>query len=252
MTLRLDDVKEAYRKLKNYVYHENVNLLLRQQLADFEDEDIDRKLEDLFKALKREKKHYGVSPDHSLTAYFEDLIDNIGYWKFIKKFKSERDNENNGVIKNYSDDDGMTTEKFVYFINAPVELQIISVLWILKAGIYLQNETKKSNFAYQIKWDDDQEKIASNINLFDPYYIGYKKWRDGALASVDQLISRKKDALLVLLDIKEYFHSVRFSFKHSSIKSLTTFKESQKHWRFLTFILENICLKYSWLVTRIL
>ena len=38
MTISLDDINEAYRKLKSYIYHENTNLLLRDQLAEFEDE----------------------------------------------------------------------------------------------------------------------------------------------------------------------------------------------------------------------
>ena len=46
--ITLEDLKEAYRKLKTYVYYDNFNLSLRMKLAEYENQnDLDKSLASL-------------------------------------------------------------------------------------------------------------------------------------------------------------------------------------------------------------
>ena len=45
--ISLEEVKIAYKKYKSYVYYDNTSLFMRQQIAEFESSNFEKRLVDL-------------------------------------------------------------------------------------------------------------------------------------------------------------------------------------------------------------
>ena len=80
----------------------------------------------------------------------------------------------------------------------------------------------------------DGEVLFENKVLFNRYFDKYTEWRNNAFKVLERNYDKKKDSVLISLDIKSYFYSVRFNFREikeyfsnheliDSIKPLTKF-----------------------------
>ena len=49
--------------------------------------------------------------------------------------------------------------------------------------------------------------------LFVPYYQNYQSWRDNGLESVNNLLDNEKNAIMISLDLKEYFYRSLIDFE---------------------------------------
>ena len=49
-------IRKAYKKLKCSVYFDKTQLILRQQIVDFESSDIEKKLDKIYEALESAEK----------------------------------------------------------------------------------------------------------------------------------------------------------------------------------------------------
>ena len=137
--ISLEEIKTAYKKYKSYVYYDNTSLFMRQQIAEFESSDFENRLLDLHGNL--------VNIDFLFfeeNEYINKLIQDMSYWKLPKRIPSENNNANQ-LLTNYRLTSNIEINDYIYYVNAPIELHIICVLWIMKEGQYL---VEKIDFNY--------------------------------------------------------------------------------------------------------
>ena len=209
-TITYQQAYEAYRKLKNYFYFDNTSLFIRRQIAEFERDFHPAQGEVVVKEIF-EKKLQGVlrvlndNDDEQLEAYLNQL----SFRYYTKAVETQESTENSFII-NRPLNDKVVVNKLNLIVEAPIEIHIISVLWLMFVGIHFRKAISKHNYAYQFMLNDDEEDIRhTGLQLYRPYYIGYQEWRDTALSTALRVLDEKKDATILSLDVKRYFYSVR-------------------------------------------
>ena len=123
----MDLIQIAYKKLKGAVYFDKTQLPLVEQIASYETEDIDEKLERLWQML--------TASYDTWEQYVSQICEDINAFVYPKKLRNWMDNQ---VIFN-TDNEPVELQKAQYFIDMPVEGHILGVLWILTIGVFLDN-----------------------------------------------------------------------------------------------------------------
>ena len=205
-------LKGAYRKLKSYYYYNKNFLLMRDKISNFEySRD---KMEDTFSIMA---KVLADPNSEESQKFIGKLIDSIGFYVLPKKFISEKNNDNNPVSNTIQRDKKMTSVNF--FINADIEVYIFDTLWtILAAKIDKDNQL----LSYDVYGNTinmsalfPTESIInySSRSLFNRYFNKYTAWRNNAFDALERNYNRKKDSILISLDIKSFYYSVAFDFE---------------------------------------
>jgi len=197
-------VRSAYRKFKSYVYYDNFNLLLRLQLAEFEaDGDIDEKLERLSKAISE------FDPNQE---YWKKLFTSISSSKLVKQYAPDENGK--GIISNLSSDGPYKVDRINSFINCPIELHICAAVWTFELGYKLEVGLSLEPYGnkFDLRKDGDDYQLAEGLKSYKPYFSQYQSWRDKAVQAAKDLVERDKNALVLGLDIKDFYHSVRLDF----------------------------------------
>lgn len=228
-------VKGAYRKLKSYYYYNRNFLIMRKKITEFE---ADREnMEETFDALS-----YLLAHPRSKRAreYMEKIVGSIDFVVLPKKFDAESMSGNKPVSNTIMRDKKLKAVNF--FICGAIEIYLLDTIWalvlskiafdnrILSYDVY--GNTVNVSAVFQ-----NGEINFENRLLFNRYFFKYTDWRNKAFDELERLYDRKKDALLVSLDIKSYFYSVAFDFskietlfgKHdlfNDVKPLTSFMQA--------------------------
>jgi hypothetical protein len=231
MSYELYQIKEAYIKLKSYIYYDNTDILLRKKLVEFES---NRTKDDIISQLKSSGKPYvgikGISKMsiseridtklelitnalnnyHQKPQFFDYFLNQINVNFYPKSFQKEK-SEKNFITNKRIEEDGYKIDRVTAFIDAPIEIHIISVLWIIEHGIKYELKLSDNCFGNRLLLNRNKDKIVQGSSLFKPYYKQYQKWRDESVEVAQNIINKKKNVLFLNLDIRDYFHSVRFS-----------------------------------------
>jgi hypothetical protein len=230
MEFSYEDVFEAYIKLKTYIYYDSTNLFMRKQLAIFETdlvEDFDF-INRLFEYSDFEKEYnIQINDEENLTLYERKLKVFVAalnafhkkpeYFslylsriksKFLPK-KIKNDRKDSRIITNKRTASSYTIERSTVFIDAPIEIHLISVLWILKKGVSLDQELFEGCLGNRLILNKEKNKVVQGSGLFKPYPKQYQKWRDDAVKSAKEQLEKNEDVLIVNLDIRDFFYSVR-------------------------------------------
>ena len=137
-----EDLIEAYIFLKKTLYYENNNLLhLKYQIAEFEEKnnflDLEKR-EKYFRKLEKEIKQ-GIEG-------IKKYLTKIKFTKIIKKLEENEENKITLKVLKENCSDELFYDKlkntlevereiqYNYIIDCPIELHIISMLWIKKIG----------------------------------------------------------------------------------------------------------------------
>ncbi|WP_336959045.1 hypothetical protein [Chryseobacterium contaminans] len=220
-----DEIFLAYKKVKHFFYYDNANLIEKKKIADFEN--------DLFFSDKNSIKPHNVQEIKGIlfervtkfiTTYFDGDIDAKKVLKerisLIKLPKSLRKQSLDIITNKANINENLKVERFSYFADMPIELHIISVLWILYSGRYLNSSINSSSYAncLDMEFLNNRNQPSSNFKLFKPYFVQYQTWRDTAITKAEDLLKEGRNVTILSLDIKNYYHSVR-------INLLSTFKQ---------------------------
>lgn len=207
----MDLIQIAYKKLKGAVYFDKTQLPLVEQIASYETEDIDEKLERLWQML--------TASYDTWEQYVSQICEEINAFVYPKKLRNWMDNQ---VIFN-TDNEPVELQKAQYFIDMPVEGHILGVLWILTIGVFLDNrnddehsrmyEHSYGNRLRKKLYNPESGSVTSSPYLFEPYFAQYERWRDNALQYAKERLDEKQDALILTLDLKSFFYSVHISKK---------------------------------------
>jgi len=225
MKFTKEDIEAAYIKLKSYIYYDNTDLLLRSQLVEFETS-IGKDF-----LFKNPSSHYNIGGDifsykirfsleekfdriaHELNTYhdnpefFNSVLKSIDIDFYPKKIKNLIGESN--FVSNERIKDTYEVERVTPFINAPIELHIISVLWIIRHGVSKDKELKNECLGNRLLLNKDKSAIIQGSGLFKPYFNQYRKWRDEAVEVAESVLKKGKNVAFLNLDIKDYFSSVR-------------------------------------------
>lgn len=231
--ITLEEIKEAYRKLKTHVYNDSFNLRLRIKLANFE---YNKNIELLFEELLRD----------IINDNIDKYLSNISAYILPKKVPSKK-LDNTNIVRNdvcgLFDDIDLTEEDYNFYIDAPIEIYLIDVLWMMKEGFLLiDSQIKNDCYGNSLVFEtnNDSYGIKHGHYLFERYFDKYQKWRDNGIKIAREQTQHKNDVLLVCLDIQRFYPTSQIDF--SKIQEILQNKNSSL---FLTAILERIYVRYQ-------
>ena len=227
MTITVQDIYDAYRKFKTFVYYNGQPLTLRNKLAEFEIKMLEGEnrnndaREDFIRKFKNQIDSLSGllnNDDEKYTKDFEGWLKDIKYSLVPKQLK-ETTVVNEHFISNEVPIEDYIVQKCNFIIDAPIEIYLISTLWTIKLGQRLHNHISRDNYAYRLsifdgveKTDDEKyDSVSSGLMLYDPYFIGYQQWRDNGLNKVSQALNNKENAVILSLDIKRYFYNIKIN-----------------------------------------
>ena len=199
-------VRIAYKKFKANLYFDKTQLPLRDRLVLFENEGIEEKLDDLYKALMI---------GENWEEYEQRILDQIGVLLYPKSLQKISDDT---AIFN-ADSIPIEMKAPQYFIDLPVEGHILGALWILSIGLELDKNSDENNpnGMYEHSYGNRLRKtlinkesndITYSPSLFEPYFAQYESWRDYGLERAKERLDDKQDAIILTLDFKSFYYSV--------------------------------------------
>lgn len=231
-------IEGTYKKLKSYFYYDKTLLHIKNRIVNFEtDGFFENRLKELSKKLVEEDQEY-----------FDELIKNINTVIMPKSLKTV--NGDTKVIKG-NIDNNKKIAKLNFAIDAPVELLIIDMLWMLIIKkVYLEKYGEfKNSYAGKLKRGiiNKEYDIINGIDFisnrcFEPYFECYKKWRNRAL-DVARDYCKTENILMVSLDLKSFYYSVNFDFKY--LDEILDQDNRYREIAFLTNIIKLIYKKYT-------
>ena len=112
--------------------------------------------------------------------------------------------------------------KYRLIITPTVEFQIISALWIIKAGhLYEEKLDKQLSYGNRLRRSEPHMFAQPSENgvlntdsmgLFTPYFSAYQKWRENGLSAMRDSIKNGASISAVTMDIAGFYHNVSPSF----------------------------------------
>jgi len=190
-------LSKAYKKLKSHLYTDKTLLKEKIALSRFEN-NIDKNIPKLSSAI--------LSIDN---LELDNYIKNIKYTLVPKKLDTSIPN---GIYSNQTKENEYKIKSFNIFIDAPIEIHLISMLWTMSVGEKLDNflcENIKGNRLHRDKYNKFSNE---SYKLFNPYYEGYSSFRDDAIDMATHLHSKNLDVTVLNIDIKEFYYNINFNF----------------------------------------
>ncbi len=227
MTFTYEELTTAYVKLKSYIYYDATNLFMRKQLAIFETfqydpgSDLTGKL-----AYSHLRKHFKIAHDKDETIFeqkLRDITKALNYHEEYPQFwdhflaqikpqfipKKLNGDERSKIITNKRVASQYEASRTTIFIDAPIEVHLLSVLWILRKGVQMDSELYEGCLGNRLILNKNRDNVVQGSGLFKPYPKQYQKWRDDSVAIARERLSAGENVMLLNLDIKDYFYSVR-------------------------------------------
>ena len=242
-SISLEDIESAYLRLKRSIYYENNVLLhLKMKLVEFENEKEflnPKKREAFFKDFKENLDIFDLK---KTSKYFNELFSKIKYKKVIKKLNEKIDKNIYKIIEENSENEDLydILEKKIkndlnqnkisynYFIDCPIELHIISVLWIMKIGykldLQLDREKNIYSYGYRLDMEKDNEYNLTNTikekSIFKRYPEQYQKWKNNGIKEVKHILEKNENAVIINLDLKKFYYHVNNKILKDKIKEI--------------------------------
>jgi predicted amidohydrolase len=195
--MKTEELTECYLKLKNFIYHDKSLLYAKERIALFE---VDGKASERIAKLK-------TAIEEVDEAYFSVLIADCRFHEVPKDLTFVSDNLD--FVTNNVYDDKWSLDSTNSFLDIPIELHILNVYWIINSLYLLDNNISDSSFGYRLEMKD--KKVKPGKKLFQPYFEKYTKWLKKGFNFARSLGQANKSFLLITLDIKRFFYSVRIS-----------------------------------------
>lgn len=231
-------IEGAYRKLKSYYYYNKNFLAVRKKIVDFEADA--QLMEEKLSVLAR----YLTAPK-SLDAYINELVSKIDIIILPKKFTQKASGENALVSNRQTVKKELTEVNF--FIDLPIELHILDVVLCVVLGKSVHDFSMLSQSVYGNTINNRALYYGDSVNwerttLFNIYFNNYSSWRNKAFDVIERNYNRGKDSLMITMDIKGYFYSIRLN-KEKILNKFVN-NESLNKVDFLIELFNRICLKY--------
>ena len=220
------NINSAYKKLKSYVYQDNTLLHLKISLARFEsDKDFETKLSDLEKKLEKDD-----------ISEFDEYFSEVNYIIVPKTYNFKNNSDTSNIYSNSIEQNSYEVRDFNVFIDCPIELHLLSILWIMYIGDKLDSELSDEVLGYRLVRNNDGIFEKDDYKLFKKYHEKYSSFRDGAVKQAINLHKIELDCSVINLDIKRFFYNIKFDFDSIDIDD---------KYLLLNKILQEIHIKYQ-------
>lgn len=190
----------------------------RKRIAEFEEELYGLKKSQFKKRFADKLNGLSEVLLETNEQYFQQLLNKIDFCILPKSMQKDAVQQADDIklISNHIQKDNLKIEKYNIFIDAPIEIQLISTLWVVFVGVRLSKLISSHNYAYKLsltspQTESQQTKITAGLHIYKPYFKGYQDWRDNALKKADEILDNHKDVTIVSLDITRYFYHVRLN-----------------------------------------
>jgi len=264
MKFELGDILDAYKRLKTYIYYDNTDIILRRKLVEFET-NLTKDFNSIFRASEKPyrtddkfdifKNDFGIPESvesklqtftnelnnyHNSSDFFDFFLKKIDANIYPKKYEKTEKADN--FITNQRVQKEYPIQRLTAFIDAPIEIHLLSVLWTINYGVQIDSQLGSNCIGNRLLLTKDKKKIVHGSGLFKPYFKQYQKWRDDSVSVAQDLIKKERDVLFLNLDIKDYFHSVR-------IPNDVIFSENKTHYQIAHNNLNKLFLKIHHIYT---
>lgn len=206
LNFALEDLFVAYRKAKNEVFHEKLQVSILSFPAY--EEHLESNLIKLLDKINSQNFDF-------VTAENFQTIDS--YYTIVKKIHySNGFNSNENVY--YSNLQDRWKEKtfeidkidFRVISDLSVEFHIISSLWIDKVAFAYENNLTSSSFGSRLISVDNKPPKSSNH--FKPYIHAYRSWQVKGLNRIRESLENIGEAIALTADIKSFYHHIDINF----------------------------------------
>jgi len=264
MEFKFAEIKDAYNRLKTYIYYDNTDIILRRKLVEFET-NLTKEFNSIFRPSEQPYRtnneldifinDFGIPQSvesklhiftnelnnyHNSTDFFDYFLDKIDANFYPKKYDKLEKEVN--FITNQRVDKEYPIERLTAFIDAPIEIHLLTVLWTINYGVKIDSKLGNNCIGNRLLLSKDKKKIVHGSGLFKPYFKQYQKWRDDSVNVAQELIKNERDVLFLNLDIKDYFHSVRIS-------NELIYNENKTHYKIAHSNLNKLFLKIHHIYT---
>jgi hypothetical protein len=247
----------VYRKLKQAVYY-NSDLFLKRKLALYECGNADKdNLQIIFQYMESQKP----IPEN-IKQIISDWINQISYYVLPKsvspycniKEKGKAEEIENDELSNVISADTYYWHGINYYIDLPLPLHMLDVLWIMKVGVYLDEKLGDCCFGNRVHENLCEKKSKdAGSHLMKIYGKQYAMWQNKALDLANKAIDNKEIVDILTLDFKQFYYYVEGDFRE--IKEYITEKSKELTFTgdiqpalFLTDILERIHKKFNTII----
>ena len=201
-------LKRAFKKLKSSLYFDKTQLINRDKIVAYEcDEKFSQRFSEIASLLNDD--------DETWENYRNTLLNSIQVLSFPKSLnKSKIKNEE--VIFNEINGD-ISVGKIQHMFESDIEVQLLGVLWILTIGKEMDSEFYEHCYGNRLKkrlLNENTQNATFSPYLFKQYFEQYQSWRDTGLKIAEQCMDNNQDAIVITMDLKEFYYSVSFTKEH--------------------------------------
>lgn len=228
---------EAYRKLKGSVYMDKTVPYIRSEIAKFENENFENKMEEILEAVNNEKQW---------KPFEAGVLDSIKAFTFPKKIFGEMNGSNEPIIISNICSEGVSVEEYNNFIDISIEGHIIGVLWILLIGYKIDEKLFENCFGNRLcdRLVFSEDKVSESPSLFKPYYNQYESWRNQGLRHAKNIVNQENHSVIItMLDLTRYYYNIDYT--ESMYRKVTDVKEQSNEARRINALIYKIIKRYS-------
>jgi hypothetical protein len=198
-------IKNAFLKLSSYIYFDKQNLQIRERLANFVKQGKHQTLENIYQAI--------LAMDKPIVDMIANDIHLLVLPKSVKENREKIDSKyiDQNFYTNQIYIEPALVERASVYIDMPIELHLITVLWVLKFGHILDSDLDTSCIANRLVLDDTGN-VQKGRMLFFKYEKQYQKWWSNGIQAAKELFDKKEDVTILNFDIKNFFYSIKFDF----------------------------------------
>jgi hypothetical protein len=204
-SVKIKELKEAFRKLLSYTYFDKSDLRLRHEVAVFA-KSLDNS--------EKEKRVFGELVSIA-NGKRQDLLDSF-LEKVVLCFYPK---QTTSSIKQ-TDDHFITnipightiTERLLVKSFFPVELMILDTAWLLKYGHVVDSKLKSNSYGNRLDLTLLKDKVRYGNSIFKKYNFQYQNWWENGLKEANKKLKEGHSVSIINFDITNCYHSINFDF----------------------------------------
>lgn len=229
--ISLSDIYLAYRKAKSEAFYDNLhpNAISYVEFESGLQENIESIYELITSGTNEWWKNKDVIGGH---LYVPKSIDDTP-WNNLESIHFRSIDPNLDWEQRFSENSKLRLEaKYRLIITPTVAFQIISALWIIKAGHKFEEKLDKNlSFGNRLRRKrhilEDLGSFNGPVNedssgLFSPYFSAYRNWRQKGLDTMQQLVEAGNSITAITMDLAGFYHNVspNFLLRPSFLKAI--------------------------------
>ncbi|WP_375322715.1 RNA-directed DNA polymerase [Aliivibrio logei] len=249
--ISLDDLYVSYRKAKQESFFETSNI---SSIAFSEyEQNLDQNLENLHQKLISDSTSWWSNSAFLGNHLYIPKSLNEDKWANSEAVHFRSVDPSSDWENRFNDSKKKLDTEYRLIIDATVDYQIISALWILKVGHKfedkLDNRLSFGNRLRRIgirntKGEYSYKPNHEAVGMFSPYFSAYQKWRENGLNTMKNLVEQGKEVTAITMDLASFYHNVspKFLLRKSFLSAIDiTLSSSEK-----VFTKQMICSMDSW------